>query len=105
MILLLSLLWRYSFRMMLNLDDAPEAPIERLLWLSGVMEAVKAELDAEFAEAYYEARLEGVFDTATGLGLHSKKRALAFTRAENERRGRTIRWNDGVDPTSTAFTG
>jgi hypothetical protein len=91
--------------MILNLEEMPEQPIERLLWLSGVMEAVKAELDVEFAEAYYEARLEGTFDTATGLGLHSKKRALAFTRGENERRGRAVRWGDGVDPTSTAFTG
>jgi hypothetical protein len=91
--------------MILNLDDAPESPIERLLWLSGVMEEVKRELDADFARTYYEARVSGAFDTALGLGLHSKKRALAFTRRENERRGRTVRWNDGIDPTSTAYAG
>lgn len=89
--------------MILNLEAMPENPIERLLWLGGVMAAVREELDAEFADAYYEARLEGTFEVAAGLGLHSKKRALAFTRAENERRGRAVRWGDGVDPTSTAF--
>lgn len=91
--------------MILNLDDAPDEPIERLAWLSGVMEEVKSELDAEFAAAYYEARLRQVFGHALALGLHSKKRALAYTRHENERRGRTIRWNDGADPTSTAYSG
>lgn len=90
---------------LLNLDDAPEAPIERLMWLSGVMEQVRSELDAEFARAYYEARLQKQFPAALALRLHSRKRALAFTRQENERRGRTVRWQDGYDPTSTAYTG
>jgi hypothetical protein len=91
--------------MILNLDDAPESPIERLLWLSGVMEEVKRELDEEFASTYYEARVSGVFDSALAVGLHSKKKALAYTRKENERRGRTVRWGDRIDPTSTAYAG
>jgi hypothetical protein len=91
--------------MILNLQDAPESPIERLMWLSGVMEEVKEELDAEFRRAYYEARLQKQLEPALALGLHSRKRILAYTRAENEKRGRTVRWQDGVDPTSTAYTG
>jgi hypothetical protein len=91
--------------MILNLDDAPNDPVERLLWLSGVKEQVQRELDEDFARTYYSARVEGVFDSALSVGLHSKKKALAFTRKENERRGRTVRWNDGIDPTSTAYSG
>lgn len=91
--------------MILNLDDAPTDPIERLLWLSGVKEQVQRELDEDFARTYYAARVEGVFEVALGVGLHSKKKALSFTRKENERRGRTVRWNDGLDPTSTAYSG
>jgi hypothetical protein len=91
--------------MILNLQEAPESPIERLMWLSGVMEEVKEELDAEFRRAYYEARLQKQLEPALALGLHSRKRILAYTRAENEKRGRTVRWQDGVDPTSTAYTG
>lgn len=91
--------------MILNLDDAPREPIERLMWLSGVMEQVTTELNTEFGRAYYEARLQKQFPQALALGLHSRKRALAFTRGENERRGRTVRWQDGYDPTSTAYSG
>ena len=89
--------------MILRLDDAPESPIERLMWLSGVMEEVKTELDAEFSRAYYEARLQRQFEPALSLGLHSRKKALSFTRRENEKRGRQVRWSDGLDPTSTAY--
>lgn len=91
--------------MLLNLDGAPEHPIERLAWLSGVMEEVRSELDSEYAAAYYEARLQRCLDQAVGLGLHSRKRALAYTRQENEKRGRTVRWGDGADPTSSAYSG
>jgi hypothetical protein len=41
-----------SMTTILNLDAAPADPIERIMWLSGVMEQAKAELDAAFAEAY-----------------------------------------------------
>lgn len=80
---------------MLNLDDMPTTPIERLLWLSGVAEQVKKELDAAWQSAYFEARFQGALDTAESLALHSHKRIMAWTRAENEARGRMIRWNDG----------
>lgn len=81
----------------LNLDEAPSDPIERLLWLGGVMKAVRRELDTAFRLAYYEARLQGVFPQALALGLHSRKRAVAWTRNENEARGRTVsHWRDGL---------
>ena len=89
----------------LNLDDAPHEPLERLLWLSGVREAAEAELDAAYQRAYYEARLSGRFDAALSLGLHSKKRALRWTRRENNANRRIVRWGDGVDPSSSAYDG
>jgi hypothetical protein len=89
----------------LNLEAAPTDPIERVMWLSGVMEQAKAELDLAFASAYFEARLQQRLDTAIKAGPYAKKRVLAYTRAENQRRGRAVRWGDGADPTSTAYTG
>lgn len=89
----------------LNLDDAPHDPIERLLWLSGVKEAAERELDAAYQRAYYECRLSGRFPAALSLGLHSKKRALRWTRRENNRSQRIVRWGDGADPSSTAYEG
>lgn len=78
----------------LNLEQAPDDPIQRLAWLGGVMDAVRNELDAEFQEAYFWARWTGRLDEALHLNLHSRKRILAWTRAENEARGRMIRWGD-----------
>ncbi len=89
----------------LNLDDAPHDPLEKLLYLSGVNEAVSAELDAAYQSAYFEARLSGRFDAALGLGLHSKKTALRFTRRENVARSRMLRWGDRLDPSSTTYAG
>lgn len=80
---------------LLNLDQAPSDPLARLLWLSGVAEEAKTELEAEFQRTYFTARLERRLDAALGLGLHRPKRVLAWTRAENEKRGRAIRWGDG----------
>lgn len=81
--------------MILNLDDAPTPPIHRLMWLSGVMDAVKEELDAAFQEAYFDARFQGLMSQAVSLHLHARKKAYAFTRAENEARGRVVRrWPD-----------
>lgn len=77
----------------LNLDQLPHDPIKRLLWLSGVKEQAQKELDAAFATAYFEARQQGRMDVALSIGLHSRKRSYAFTRAENERTGRQWHWN------------
>jgi hypothetical protein len=79
----------------LNLAGAPDDPIERLIWLSGVKEQVTRELDHEFRLAYFWCRFTGRLDEAMKLDLHSHRRVLGFTRAENEARGRMIRWGDG----------
>lgn len=81
---------------LLNLTEAPTDPIERLLWLSGVQKQVTLELDAEFEEAYFNARFTGRLQAALDLGLHARKRVIAYTRKGNERRARMIRWGDGV---------
>lgn len=86
---------------LLDLREAPDDALERILWLSGVMEEAKIELDKAYSEAYYEARLTGRFDDALALGVHPKSTALRYTRRENNARGRSVRWADGRDPTST----
>jgi hypothetical protein len=91
--------------MLLNLEQMPTDPIERVMWLSGVKEQVTRELDDQFSEAYFQARLEHRLETAIKAGPFAKKRVLAYTRRENQRRGRTVRWGDGQDPTSTAYRG
>lgn len=90
---------------LMDLGSAPREPLARLLWLSGVQAQVDEELEAAWARAYYDARLEEKMVEAMSLGLHGKRRALGYTRAENERRGRAVRWNDGLDPTSTGYVG
>lgn len=89
--------------MILNLDEAPDDPIERIMWLTGVHEQAERELSAAFASAYFDARFQGELEAAVAAGPHARKRVLAFTRAENQRRGRAVRWGDGADPTSTAY--
>jgi hypothetical protein len=81
--------------MLLDFSEMPHDPIEKLIWLSGAREAFETQVNAQWQVAYYEARLTGRFSTALNLKLHSKKRALAWTRAENERRGRATYWGDG----------
>lgn len=91
--------------MLLNLQDAPEDPVARLAWLTGVREQVHRELETEYETAYFNARLQGVLESAIKAGPYARKRVLAYTRRANQRRGRTVRWNDGADPTSTAYSG
>jgi hypothetical protein len=80
----------------LNLDEAPNDPIQRIIWLDGVMAAVRKELNHALEDAYFEARVQGVFATALEHGAASQKRAVAWTRHGNEARGRVVkRWNDG----------
>jgi hypothetical protein len=60
------------------------------------MQQAQDELDAELRRAYFDARLSGRLDAALRLGLHSRKKVMAYTRAENEVRGRAIKhWGDG----------
>ena len=79
----------------IDFSQAPHDPIKRLVWLSGAKEAFDAQVNAMWQSAYFEARLTGRFQAALDLNLHSKKKALAFTRAANEGRGRAMRWGDG----------
>lgn len=82
--------------MNIDFSETPSDPIERLLWLSGARESFDQQVGTAWQVAYFEARLKGLIDPAIGLHLHSRKRILAFTRAENERRGRVVkRWSDG----------
>lgn len=90
---------------LLNLNDAPRDPFERIMWLTGVMKQAKKELDAAFAEAYYDLRLEGRLLDAIAMHVHSRNTILRWTRNENRRRGQAVRWRDGLDPTSTAYDG
>lgn len=79
----------------LDLTQAPSTPLERILWLSGVMDEVKTELSAEYQAAYFEARSQGMLKAAVDLGIHSRKSILAMTRHENQARGVVIRrWED-----------
>lgn len=89
----------------LDLSGAPDDPLSRLVWLDGVRTQVRTELDDAFAVAYYEARLQGLFEPALDLGLHGKHQALKFTRQVNNSRHRMIRWGDRIDPHSTQFEG
>ena len=82
---------------MFDFSSAPHDPIERLIWLGGVDDQVKDELDAQLRRAYFEARLSGRIETALNLGFHSRKQILRYTRNENEARGRVVRhWGDGL---------
>lgn len=81
---------------LLNLDQAPDDALERLLWLSGVAEETKRELDAELQRVYYNLRLQRRLAPALALGLHPKKKVLAWTRRENWNNGTSVRWNDGL---------
>lgn len=87
----------------LNTESMPEDAIERIIWLDGVKAAVANDLERLYEDAYFEARLTGRLDAALKVGVSSRKRVLAWTRKGNERRGRSIRWSDGCDPTSTAY--
>lgn len=85
----------YASPMTVDFTSAPTDPIERLLWLSGAREVFEAQLQAEFQKTYFDARRTGRLDAALSLGLHSRKRVMAYTRHENEARGRMLKWNDG----------
>jgi len=90
---------------LLDLTTMPEDVVERVFWLDGVMAKVRDELAEAYADAYFQARLEGRFDAALRIGRTSRTKALKMTRSRNEASGRSIRWSDGADPTSTAYEG
>lgn len=78
----------------LDLSEAPEEPLRRLIYLSGVKHKVKQELDAEYQRIYFALRMEGRLDDGIDFNEHSNKAIVAFTRKENEARGRQVRWGD-----------
>lgn len=68
------------------------------------MAKVRDELEVEYTDAYFEARLQGRFEDALRVGRTSRTEALRMTRRKNEQSGRSIRWNDNLDPTSGSYT-
>lgn len=84
----------------LDLTDKPEDPIKAILWLTGVLEKAKSELDEAYAEEYAKTRMDNTFEHALKVGPYSRRRALALTRRWNNERGRMIHWNDFRDPSS-----
>lgn len=91
----------------LDLRRAPIDPVERIAYLDTVLAKAREEVEEALAEAYYTARLEGTdtFLSAVRLGKASMKRALMLTRRWNQATGRSVHWNDGLDPTSTRYAG
>jgi len=79
----------------LNTANMPADPIEQIIFLDSVQEQVDRELDALYQQAYFDARATGRLETALRIGRASRKRALRWTRRQNEATGRTLRWNDG----------
>lgn len=79
----------------IDFSEAPHDPIERLVWLGGARQAFDMQVEEMWRTAYWDARLTGRFQAALDLNLHSRKKALAYTRAANEGRGRGMRWGDG----------
>jgi hypothetical protein len=87
-------------RIELDLTKAPKDALERIGWLSDqedeVQAALRAAFDDAYAEAYFTARMQGRIQAALAIGVHSHKRAMAFTRHWNEAIGRPVRWGDGL---------
>ena len=81
--------------MQIDFTDAPQDPIERLVWLDGAKQVFDQQVQMQWQRAYFEARQTGRLEAALTPHLHSRKRIMAYTRAENERTGRQWRWNDG----------
>ena len=77
-------------------------PIANLQQLARERHRLLTEIEAAMTELLVEARLERRFDAAVGASGLSRTTCLKLTREYNERGGRSIRWADGLDPTSTA---
>lgn len=87
----------------LDLSRAPKDPVARVAYLDTVMAKAREEVEAALSEAYFSARLQRRFEDALRLGRASRKRALMLTRRHNAATGRAVRWNDGLDPSSTLY--
>lgn len=73
------------------MSTPPTTDTDALSWAM----AAQREADEAWRECFFEARLGGWLEEAVRSSPHSRTQALAMTRAENERRGRSVRWGDG----------
>lgn len=64
-------------------------PLDRIR----LLQVLYQDCDLALAESLFDARMQGRLDEARLAAGLSRKKALALTRAENERRGRQVRWN------------
>jgi hypothetical protein len=76
----------------MDFSDAPDDPLERIVWLDELRKDFLDTIDTHLQPAYFECRQQNRLDAAVAMGPHGKKVALAMTRRENEKRGRQIRW-------------
>jgi hypothetical protein len=81
----------------LDLSNAPDDNLERMIWLSGVEKKVSSELQAERERLVFEIRLQEQLPALLEMALYPPTTLLRWCRAENERRGRPIRWGDRLD--------
>jgi len=81
-----------------------ETPVSELAELAAERRRVLADIDARMVPHLVQARLERCFPEAVKASGLSATAALRLTREYNERAGRSIRWSDGLDPTSTAHS-
>jgi hypothetical protein len=77
---------------MTRLPEGPSDPLQRIAWLR----ELELLIDQEYDSSYFQARMQQQIQHAIGLGIHSRKSIMHRTRRENERRGRVIRWGDGL---------
>lgn len=81
--------------------ELPDDPLERLLYLLEIEQAVERQLEAAYGRAYFDARLTGQIDAAMDLRRHSRKDILAMTRHLNHEAGLQVSWGDGLDRRSS----
>lgn len=74
------------------LDQGPEDYVERVRWLSKIRAQILSAIEAEFQVTYFDARRNGQLEDVIAVAPHTVNQVYAFTRAENEARGRGVRW-------------
>lgn len=89
----------------IKLGRAPSDSADRLIWLSEQEQEVKRQFEDLYADTYSTLRMEGRLDWAISVGLHGRKRILTWTRRWNRKRGRMMKWGDGLDKSSTNYRG
>lgn len=84
--------------------SVPKDPVAAVRYLDSVAAEVEATLSEHYADAYFTARFDGRFEEALAAGQTSRKRALRLVRWVNNRTGRAVRWNDGLDPQHSTYS-